>query len=97
MLKENSKIVFVGFHHSKSTSVPVIGETAGYSFYEWDIVTDLGANKRIYSFAKTLGYTYLMPSVDDYKFACGESSKLSIYPEKGSIRKIGNIVIVRLS
>lgn len=95
--REESKIVFVGAHHSKATQVSVIGETAGYSFYEWDIPTELGSNKRIHSFAKTLGYIYEIPTAEDYKFALEEIENIDIYPKKDSIKQINDIIIVRLS
>jgi hypothetical protein len=95
--RENVSVIFVGAHSTKSTGLVCKGDTLGFSFYEWDQPTEFGSNKRIYGFAKTLGYKYQMPTVKQIKEAKKIQSKLDIYPSKNSIKVIDNFVVVRLS
>lgn len=73
------------------------GETIGYSFFEWDQTTNLGSNKRINNFMKTLNYKYKLPTEQEYKKANQYKSQLKIYPDKNSIKETKKYIIIKLS
>lgn len=92
--KSTIPVVFVGSYQHPSNVLFLRSDIHGASFFMWDN----GASYRIRAFFKTLGITNL--NIIDYSYAqhlSGEISKMPSWPDKGSVKMIENIIIVKLS
>lgn len=94
---DNKKIIFIG--HIKDYSKLKKGEVLGRSFFNWDIDSPLGINGRAIGFMNTLGYDLENPTLEEYNLAKELSLKkhLTIYPDRKSIYKYKNLIIINLS
>lgn len=94
---KNNQLVFVGYRTIKNKQSQLRGETMGYSFFEWDIYSNLGVNSRAIGFMQTLGYDLLKPTIEQYEYAKTEAKKMDVYPSKNSILYDNGLIIIRLS
>ncbi|WP_066022395.1 glucosyltransferase domain-containing protein [Clostridium sp. CT7] len=89
---KNTPIVFIGMHDINRKIISSSGSTGG-SFFSWDD----GNNVRITNFLKSKGYSVIMPATDQIKAAYNSSKGLQNWPNRNSIKKIQNCIIVKLS
>lgn len=92
-------VMFVGAHSSQlmTNLSKYKWETIGYSFFEWDSWTEMGSNNRILGFLATLGKNYKIPTTEEARRARVLSENLPSWPNKNSVQKLDNIIIVKLS
>lgn len=95
--KEN--IIFVGrlnLNRNESCYNKSQLELVGYSFYEVSFSTSHGTYL-MRNYMKTLGYNYVYPTNEQIESAELNSKSMPSWPQKGSIQKFDNYVIVKLS
>lgn len=94
-LKKTSSptIIFTGRISRKQNSRNIKMETLGASFFEWDN----GNPRRILALFKDLGYDYSLANDDDIKKGMMLQKTMSVWPNKGSIIRNNNIIVVKLS
>jgi hypothetical protein len=82
----------VGYFGRPSTLlIPKIG-AIGASFFEWDA----GDIHRIVAFLRTIGYEDLVPLPDERRIQLiNLTNSMPVWPEKGSVKIIGDIVLVK--
>ncbi len=89
-------ITFVGVHEVLSTGVNARADAMVASFFAWDNTSPLGSNYRINGFAKTLGYRYVKPNIEDVELARNVCAKSVKFPAGDSIKSINGSIIVCL-
>ena len=93
---ESKKIILIGARKSKSPATSFFDETLGHSFYEWDAAGPIGINQRVFNFAKTMGYNYILCEEKEYKKAQELAKDLNQFPNKDSILIRKDYIIVRI-
>jgi hypothetical protein len=82
----------VGYYSRPSTPLMPKTETFGASFFEWD----QGNPRRIVLFLQTLGYFGLQAAPSDKRIQMIEyADSMPLWPEKGSIQIIDEVVLVK--
>lgn len=86
-------IEFVGYHAFPETSLRVKREHIGASFFAWD----MGNTYRMTAFLKVLGLRKLYPAPEEKRRTLMPmTAGLTIWPDEGSVRVIGDTVVVKL-
>ena len=91
--KPQYPVVYIGGHSSNDNALLIRNETIGYSFFEWDF----GNISRIQSFMSIIGHNYIMPSQENIRNAYENSKNMPIWPNDESVKKVNDIIIVKLS
>lgn len=92
------KIAMIGKYHPFILNGTAIREeTVGYSFFEWDFKGPLGVTKRGTDFMNTLGYPFQAVNEAEYALAETYSIQMPAWPDKGSVTKVGDLVIIKFS
>lgn len=90
-------VVFIGSRQpylNKSAMQPQ--ELLGYSFYQISFDTKQGSWV-MNNFMNTLGYSYLIPSVQDCEKAEKIATDMPVWPNEGAVLEQDGIIIVKLS
>lgn len=93
-------IAFVGTYTSKLNAACTIGETIGLSIFNIDsneFPHYLGSSMRICNILKTLGYSFNAVTDTQILEVQKEALNMPIWPTQGSIKEVGEYVIVKLS
>ena len=92
-------VVFYGGHNPQFSSNYIKGEVCGYSPFEYDEGSSITeCTSRGLSFMKTQGYNFNTTSdLELINKARKEAEQMSDFPNEGSVRNLGDIIIVRLS
>lgn len=93
-------IAFVGTYTSKLNAACAIGETIGLSIFNVDSNESphyLVSSMRICNILKTLGYSFHAVNDTQILEARKEALDMPIWPTQGSIKDVGEYVIVKLS
>lgn len=90
-------VVFIGSYHPLNTPNEMRGDVIGASFFEWDSGTEFGSNYRILGFMKSIGLSYMSPTLDQIKTARELSETMDAWPNTNSVQFINDLIIVKLS
>lgn len=94
-------VYFVGNIPAKLDAMSIkTGDVIGYSFFDWDTLPEpysYHSSLRIIGFMSTLGTTYTEPDTAGMEFACQKAESMANYPQNGSVQRIDDIIIVKLS
>lgn len=86
-------VVYIGAHSLYDKTVIIRNEVLGNSFFEWD-----GGNIwRIHSFMSIIGHYYAVPTTDNIQNAYENSKNMPVWPEAESVKRVNDIIIVKLS
>lgn len=89
----NIPIIFIGMHNVNSKIFSNTSGSTGGSFFSWDD----GNNIRITNFLISKGYSVIIPTKNQIKYAYDNSNDLPNWPSKYSIKKLNNCIVVKLS
>lgn len=93
---EDASVQIVGRWTPIFTEAMARGETIGWSFYEWDADQVYGSTERVIGLWNTLGYTYQTVDQAAAMEGLAAASVMPVWPEAGSVRWDGSMVIVRI-
>ena len=85
-------VVFVGAY-DRPVKISPVNVTLGASFFEWDG----GDNQRLNAFFSHRGFEYREPDGDEFFLALDLCFDMNMYPEVGSIKKEGDLIVVYFS
>jgi hypothetical protein len=74
----------------------LLGDVIGHSFFEWGGDVRETANRSL-NFMRTLGIQFNSPSDELLKYATNEANSIPSYPDAGFIKKLPNVIVVKLS
>ncbi len=98
---EQTPLIIYGKYSPAYTENSLIGEVPGYSVFEWnDNASLLDATSRGVSFINCLGFHFCAVSGNDKELiqkARLEAASMPDFPAEGSVKNLGDVVLVRLS
>jgi len=72
------------------------GEVIGYSFFEWGF--ERGEQPaRSFNFMRCLGINFNLPNGEQWKRAFSEAVYMPSYPDSGFVKKLPDVIVVKLS
>ncbi len=88
------KVAFIGDYQHPENNLFYQSEVFGASFFYWDA----GSPVRKLVLLKTIGINdFVVANKADYTYLSGEISKMPVWPQKGSVAIMDDIVFVKLS
>lgn len=72
-------------------------EIVGYSFFEWDHDSPVGVTKRGAGFLTALGFPLTPVSKEEYAQALKDSQGMTSWPDKDSVKRFGDIIVIKFS
>lgn len=92
------RVAMIGqYHPAMPEAAGIREETVGYSFFEWDYMTDVGVSRRGTGLMKALGFPFESATPEEYFAAKMYSLNMPCWPAAGSVEKVGDLVIVKFS
>lgn len=91
------KVVFVGAKDPQLAGNPTCGDVIGHSVFQWDAASDIGVSARAGEYFQTLGLPMGRPAASDYEKAVEACKDKPSWPKTGSVFKLDDMVVVKLS
>lgn len=85
------------YHPALPEAAGVRKESIGFSFFEWDFMTDVGVSERGTGFLKALGFPFEPAAPEEYTAAEVYGRNMPSWPRTGSVQKVGDVVVVKFS
>jgi hypothetical protein len=73
------------------------GDVIGHSFFEWDFPMHNSPTSRGLAFMKSLGINFDAPDENQIERAIKEAASMPPYPDPGCVKRIQDIIVVRIS
>lgn len=96
----NMGLVVVGSRPFSPNNACVAGETIGHSFFDFDTEVEpecYWSTRRVVGFLHTLGYDIGHASRENCEKAVEDSSGRPCWPQEGSVWRMGDVIVVKLS
>lgn len=91
------KVAFVGARGAQLAGNPTYGDVIGHSVFQWDAGSETGVSVRVCEYFETLGLPMGQPSAADYEKAVEAGKNRPAWPKEGSVFKLDDMVVVKLS
>ena len=95
---QDCHVAFIGERNVELGGNPLLGDTIGHSFFQWDADSSVGVTGRVASFFETFGMLMGAPTQEEYDEAAAACEGRPMWPAEGSVFRIRDgLVAVKLS